>query len=184
MEQILKIKDFRKEESECSVHDNPRETVDIAYAAGIIDGEGAITIIKTQAKGRDKAAKYEPRLVVHMVDCEVPTFLRDLFGGQIYQRAQKQENWRSTTQWVLQKKDLLYSALNQMLPYLKTKRLQAKVAIAFLEECSFYRRGRARVPVNELLKREDFRQSMKKLNLRGVPATTKRVGSREAEAIV
>jgi len=166
------------------IYDNQRQAVDAAYAAGIIDGEGYIGIIKTKPQRADRTPRYDLRVEVNMTDASVPIHLYRLYGGKLQQRARKQENWKDTWVWVLTCKKDIAIFLADIYPYLHTKKSHAELALAFIDECPFTRRGHKQVPASEILEREEFRLRMKKLNFRGAAATTERESNREVEATV
>jgi len=76
-----------------SISDAPRicNREDLAYAAGIIDGEGSIII----GKGKQPVGKgysYEVLVSVHMMDGYVPKFLSECFGGKVKKSRVKHQN--------------------------------------------------------------------------------------------
>ena len=104
--------------------------VNLAYAAGIIDGEGHITIQKYNNPACRVGFHYGLCITVGMGDPTVPKWLHKTFGGSfgIYppgKRGKKNRHiWRLTTR----KADMF---LKLILPYLKEKVEQARIAIKF-----------------------------------------------------
>ena len=96
----------------------PSET-DLAWAAGIIDGEGCITI--TRAGG-------QLRVMVANTDLRMLHKLRELFGGNISRKKTYRAHYKPQWFWQLCAKDAA-GALNAMLPYLVTKADQAELGL-------------------------------------------------------
>ena len=96
----------------------------IAYAASIVDTQGTITI------RRHKDARYSPGYSTSM-DMSITTaneylvwWLRFTFGGYVYKSSER--TWR----WVIDKRQAA-QLLELMLPYLETKKRQARLALEF-----------------------------------------------------
>ena len=98
---------------------------DLAYVAGIIDGEGCIGIYKTKYR-------YYLTVAVHMTDEWMVTWLASLFSGSknTYTHYRKRSNCKPEWAWQIQGKRALVF-LELILPYLKLKRPQAEIAINF-----------------------------------------------------
>ena len=98
--------------------------IDLAYTAGIIDGEGSIGIWKL-GKG------YRLTVEVEMCNKSVPQWLKDTFGGRygFYGKRGKYKcGWSS--RWDIT--DSKASEFLQLiLPYLKIKKQQAELAIHY-----------------------------------------------------
>ena len=166
------------------MQDNQRETVELAYSAGLIDGEGYIGIIRTKPNSDDKSPRIEPKIQVTMCDRKALDYLKEVFGGTLILRASNKKKWKDRYIWTLTNKEKLREVGKKLLPFLKTKKEQIVLLLSFLDDCPSKRRGRSIVSYEELLKREEFHQKMKKLNFRGVPATTNHTDTRESEVIV
>lgn len=103
---------------------------DIAYIAGIIDGEGCIHI------GREKSNRYRSgyvfRLSVSLSSTEewLPNWLKFVFGGYIYSQQPRGLQRKPYWEWRLmhnKAKDFL----ELIYPYLRLKQPQAEIAINF-----------------------------------------------------
>lgn len=101
---------------------------DLAYAAGIIDGEGCIGIWRKLQQQR--YLSYDMRVTVSMIDEWLPNWLRFAFGGSITYHKSKQKNRQPQWQWRITANQAL-AFLILILPYLTIKRPQAELAIAF-----------------------------------------------------
>ena len=103
---------------------------DLAYTAGIIDGDGYIAITKYPDKKCKVGYHYALKVVVGMGNPTVPMWLHLNFGGSLntYKGSRKQYKdrhiWQITTKQASE-------FLEMILPYLKEKSGQAKIAIEF-----------------------------------------------------
>ena len=95
----------------------------LAYAAGIIDGDGCFTI--TESKGNCSV-----KIAVEMTDKTVPHWFKENFEGHVYKRQAKNAREESF-QWVLASIAAVCTTTQALLPYLKTKRLAALLVIDF-----------------------------------------------------
>lgn len=100
---------------------NPTQT-DLAYAAGLIDGEGSIMRHGTGI-----------RLCVAMCDKPVLRWLHEFMGGALYDK--KVAPGRSPQlRLEISRQSDLHDALLAMMPYLRVKRRQAELACAWLDQ--------------------------------------------------
>jgi hypothetical protein len=86
--------------------------------------------------------------------------------------------------WELRKAKLIISALKEMMPFLIAKKEQAIILIDFLENWKSPFNRKIGIEPEELLRREQAYQKMRKLNAVGAAATTKSQCIRENEVIV
>lgn len=104
--------------------------IDLAYAAGIIDGEGSIGVYSNKDKRVTLGKKFRLTVQVGMSDPQPIDFLHYVFGGSSTTVNGRQSGYRLRYLWALstqQAKGFLIA----ILPYLKGKREQAEVAIQF-----------------------------------------------------
>ena len=96
---------------------------DLAWAAGIIDGEGCLYISKSQAL----------YLRVSMTDYPTVKRLHTMFAVGVFDLAIKRGvgNWRSTYSWICAAKDTR-TVLLLVRPYLFTKLDQAEIALDYV----------------------------------------------------
>jgi hypothetical protein len=168
-----------------SMQDNPTQAVLFPYIAGIIDGEGTLRINEVKIKAHWNTS-YHPLMSCGMTVREVPELLCKILGGSVREERVANVNWKSVWRWTLTGRLQIYSALKIIQPFLIVKREQAKVLISFCEGWVSPKRVYHMwvVDPEQLRWREDMYWKMRELNATGAGATTKRVGSREAEAIV
>lgn len=103
--------------------------VDLAYAAGLIDGEGCIQICKHRHSKYLVGYHYELTVRVAMADAEPILWLKQTFGGSLLYSPKKGNN-KGMYRWSVSPR-LAVKCLNAILPYLKAKRTQAEIALEF-----------------------------------------------------
>lgn len=99
---------------------------DLAYTAGIIDGEGSISIRNTK---NGKYRCYVLRVDVGSTDEWLPMWLKFAYGGSVFNEIREKPAsplWR----WTITTRQAK-SFLGLILPYLQLKRPQAEIAIRF-----------------------------------------------------
>jgi len=135
---------------------------DLAYTAGIIDGEGSILILRGTGYNRkgEKYKRYGCRVSVGMTDKLVPEWLHKNFGGCFYSR-QMAKNWKDQYIWMITSRTV-GSFISAILPFLKTKKKQALLVLEYLDH----------VQENNPEYRELMVGKMKELNRKGKPVTT------------
>src|SRR3990167_4063990 len=141
--------------------------VDLAYAAGVIDGEGHIIIYKDDRTKNPKYRTKNPTYIL-IVGCtntehEMIDFLADRWGASRQTRGRQRENWKRTYEWTIQS-DMALNFLKEIYPYLIIKKWKAKLAIEFQNGMAWYKRKRKTktTPRKEIQRREKI---WKKLNL-------------------
>lgn len=105
---------------------------DLAYFAGILDGEGTITLAKTQLSSPNQRQTYFVRVQVVNTNEWLCQQLRFAFGGSVALHRKTEGSWKPAYRW-LGTKDVAYRFLKAILPYLHLKRLLAELAIEFIE---------------------------------------------------
>jgi hypothetical protein len=134
----------------------------IAWAAGFFDGEGSISISR---QGTKKADLFYLRCEVTNTHRGSLEIFQNLFGGQIYERALRNNRkrlyiWRGVGPVGAQ-------MLEDLLPYLVVKKERAVLAISFQADRAGVGRGGRHTPE---IKKRSIRDhaKMQKLNQRGV----------------
>ena len=141
--------------------------VDLAYAAGIIDGEGCITI--TEHKGKDGIghSTYFLRCLVSMNDYNIIEWLHSTFTlGSVYMIKDKRLTTRKTCWCWNVGGSKCGNFLELVLPYLKLKQPQAKLGIKFQQHRQTHRPFK---PLNEdeMAQAIDNFNQMRRLNING-----------------
>ena len=101
---------------------------DLAYTAGIVDGEGWIGILLNKSKGRKPY--YLMRVVVANTNEWLIQWLKFGFGGYAYCRQSKANNTEPIWEWIITANKAL-EFLKLIYPYLHLKKPQAEIAIKF-----------------------------------------------------
>lgn len=98
---------------------------DVAYCAGIVDGEGTIVVNRPKQKTKDGPRwYYRAHVKVTMLDPEAVDRLHEVFGGGVKHTSNGYYHWYLFAQRAA-------DALAEMLPHLRVKRAQAEAVIAY-----------------------------------------------------
>ena len=138
----------------------------IAYVAGIFDGEGCIFIHEKNPRKRGKSTNFE--LEIYVVNTNMPMlqFVQRVCGGNISKNGLRihlrdgrlgRQSWR----WAAQSRKAA-DLLRQLLPYLIVKYDQAVLALQFAET-KVNRQGRGRLKVEDLELRRSLAEQIKAL---------------------
>lgn len=99
--------------------------VQIAWAAGILEGEACFDIRKSECVKRDPDNKHA-RLMIVMTDIDVLETLQSIFGGSINENnapsAKRKPHWKQSWRWLLSERQGLFDCLNHIRPYLHYRR--------------------------------------------------------------
>ena len=106
-----------------------------AYSAGIIDGEGTITIAKTG--GTQDKPRYALRATVTSTDECLPLFLSLNFGGGVRLIESNSPKHKDCWCWEISSRKAV-KFLSAILPYLRIKHPQAELAISFQSRKHYY----------------------------------------------
>jgi hypothetical protein len=134
----------------------------IAYLAGIMDGEGSFYI------GRDHRREkcFNSRLYVVNTDERLIKWLQENFTGLTYSRTSpKNPKWKMKYEWVARKSEIL-PICEAIYPFLICKREQAEVMIKFRETFKERRGARHSVPSETHDLRLNLLSQLSKLNHR------------------
>lgn len=104
--------------------DFPNEESKWAWLAGLVEGEGCISLGYTWGQ-------YKPAFVITNCSLNLLETARSIAGGRIYKRKLKKKHRQCYVLWL--PKDKIKPALHCLLPFLETKKEQAKLLIEFLE---------------------------------------------------
>jgi hypothetical protein len=138
----------------------------LAYAAGVIDGDGCITC--HYEKKRPGIITID--MVVNMVEKAPIQWLHTTFGGRCYQRTLPKP-WRSVVIWEL-KGIPARNALLLLHPYLVLKQPQAQLAITLCDLITARGGTSIRLTTEEISDRERLYYAIRKLNRVGIHAAT------------
>lgn len=108
--------------------DKAHSPTDLAYAAGVIDSDGCVTVSRNKAFN---GGSYRIAVHVTMVPSEVPLWFQLTFGGSYKVTKRKEKNGKSYPPvhcWILYCRNAA-DFLEQVIPYLKLKRYRAEIAV-------------------------------------------------------
>ena len=108
---------------------------ELAYLAGILDGEGTFTVYKT-------TAAYSALIAVASTSRELIDWLVVRFGGSISETPAPAGNRSASWQWQLREKAYIVALLPTVIPFLLIKRLHAQLFLKYCLEIQYSRRGR------------------------------------------
>ena len=100
---------------------------DLAYCAGLFDGEGCVTLSK------DGDTNYRLRLKITSTDYAVLTWLQEHFGGSINLSRKESEYNKEAWDWICRTEDQVVFLFG-ILPYTIIKRAQIIEALNYLFE--------------------------------------------------
>lgn len=146
----------------------------LAYMAGIIDGEGCLTISRQIRKDR-KNPSFKTSITVSNTDRRLVDIFHENFGGVIYETKDNRvsKGWANSFTWHC---SIGNSAifLKAILPYLIAKKAQALMILEFQEVQSQYVRkskgqglGTKGLSEEEIEVRQYYHNSVRNLNLKG-----------------
>jgi len=131
-----------------------------AYLAGIIDGEGCLTI---GAGRKGKVTNYNSIIMIASTNEKLIQWLQTNFGGNYYKAGRVSEKWKQAYIWRFLKKKDIEQLLLAVLPYLIIKREQAILLLEFVRLPRYQETPE---------KREELYQKIKVLNKRGNDSVT------------
>ncbi len=100
-----------------------------AYAAGLVDGEGCITIQRISRPKRGYCI-YQLRVIIANTEHVMLDWLQLCFGGSVQQKAEKRVNRKDCWVWsIVSRQAGLF--LEKILPYMVTKKVRAEIAIEY-----------------------------------------------------
>ena len=102
---------------------------ELAYLAGIIDGDGFISI-----RPVNNTRKIAIHIGVVSTDLPLLEWIVERFGGYVYHRPapKKKPHWKTKYEWRLQHQHIV-PVLKSIMPYLIIKKEHARLAIKFRE---------------------------------------------------
>jgi hypothetical protein len=141
-------------------------TEQLAYLAGIVDGEGCFYFGKVKQGRYGNGTQWHCKLAVTSCDKCLTDWLNDLFGGtkeQRYRYISKRAFERPIHRWDASGLMLNY-LLPKILPYLIIKRKQCETMIEIRK--TYANIGSKRLPDEVVFRREEFLLIMRNLNSR------------------
>lgn len=131
-----------------------------AYMAGIIDGEGSLTII-THDSNRRTRPNFTPRIAVGMIEKEIIEMLRNEFGGALHIDKDCSRNF-PFYKWTINTGRAVNLCLNKIQKYLIVKKRQAGVLRKLCDRKHLEHKGR--MSDEELRIRKELKEEVNKIN--------------------
>ena len=128
-----------------------KDPLDVAYIAGLFDGEGSVYINKV-------GSSYTIILSIAMNDSKAPEKCKQIFGGKIYTKKQRGA-YPPLTQWMLTGKHAAYF-LKTIQPFLLTKAESTRIVLEFYNR--YWLPGRNKISLRRLALGEEYRQLLSK----------------------
>jgi hypothetical protein len=149
------------------IYDNQREAVLVGYLAGILDGEGSVSLKKSNANKHRKTPQYEGAVTMGMVYKEIIDLFVQRYGGAV--RIERVPNRQPIYRYAKVGTQGVLAILEELTPYLIEKRERAELLMEYYKSIDNTRFRNAlghTLPMSEqeLFKREDFYLRMKELN--------------------
>lgn len=127
---------------------------DLAYLAGVLDGEGCFNVARCRST-------YVPRILVVNTNEDLVSWLRATFGGDVTRTSVKNKpNWKPRYQWRLSHQKALDLA-QRVMSFLRVKRAQANIFAAWADARVCSLRDRRRVY-------PEFTARIRHLNQKGI----------------
>ena len=107
--------------------------VDYAYLAGIIDGEGTVSITRSKYRKNGRVlVAYQPALTVSNTNLILLRSLQGRFGGHIVKaNTPADKNWKQGYILFFRRKEML-ALLPKVIPYLTAKRQKAELLLEYM----------------------------------------------------
>ncbi len=143
---------------------------ELAYIAGFFDGEGSVSISNYLRRDRPGRPQYSLRIGISNTDREVLLQIKEVLGcGCIVTSAPRHDGrgHKAVHRWVAAAR-AAWGVLVALLPYLRVKKDQAVLAIAFHQGVGL-NRGSGGLPDMEVARREELRLKMLTRNGRLLP---------------
>lgn len=135
---------------------------DIAYAAGLLDGEGCVTITRHK-DNRDGYIRYLPYITITNTNIRMVEWLVPAFGGS-YTIARHYGKWNDCYTWYLCTWDSVREFIGSVRPFIQIKCQQIELLIGFLDLGTSVGK---KLDQNLIIARTDYYLDMKELNYRG-----------------
>jgi len=141
----------------------------LCYFAGIMDGEGSISIRQSKSQAKNHQYQYRAYLQIGMTSKEVIDWVVENVGGGYSKGKNDSVKEKASYNWRMNPVDGA-NILQQILPYLILKRLQALVFIEYAKTVSLRGSyGKKGLPKEINDERERLYKIMHRLNLKGNP---------------
>ncbi len=141
------------------------DKVQLGYAAGIIDGEGTISLVKSACKTCKSEFRYRITLTMSNTSLKLVKRFQSWFGGAFYIIPKREQDRQQQYKWQLNAIFEQIAFLKLIKPYLFVKQKQAELALEFLNNSGYY--NQHTMTDTEQAHRRGLYQHMYWLNHRG-----------------
>lgn len=139
--------------------------VELAYMAGMVDGEGSITIGSRNSKQNESEYLVShTRVAVYNCHLGVLEWIKERFGGYICEAPRDLSRRKKAYSWTVGHRGAAL-VLDMILPFLIIKQQQARLLLEFSGTRKRY--GAKRVPQDILIRRVEIAGELRALNKRG-----------------
>ena len=158
-----KIRNKAKRDLELIV--NSLSDVDAAYIAGLLDGEGNISLLRNHSKNpnrKNRTPSYVLRLSINNTFPGIVEWVQMKVGhGRVYLENRSASSRKQSYRWSITGRRCL-GFLREVYPYLKIKKLQAEVAFTYGRTISYS--GHCKLNEEVIVFRDELRRQIIDLN--------------------
>jgi hypothetical protein len=148
---------------------NNMSPLDLSYMAGLVDGEGNISLSWVGCVGKQNL---HPNIAIANSNRDVLEWVLIVVGwGGISTKPRNNPKWKDAYSWRING-HLAIQFAKALLPYLKIKRIQAETLIEF-EKTIQLKEFRHKLPPEVRAERERIKAKMTILNMRGKNGNTR-----------
>lgn len=139
-------------------------STELAYAAGVIDGEGTIGIATVKPRGRRKSPSFRGYVSMAQTDIRLCIWMQERFGGRIFSYPARKPGQKGIHHWRIGGPTIL-DFLSDVRPYLVLKGEQADLVARLYTETEF--KQRRSLPSDIITARTELASGIHALNQRG-----------------
>jgi len=139
-----------------------RSESELAWMAGLFEGEGTITIVSSSSRNTTT-----PRVMLTMTDRQLIELIQSWFGGYVTQNKQKSPNHKVAFTWSAGSSLYVARFIKSVMPYLHSERVRQKAEIVLRDADGRVRGGDSSEYRDE---RRHNLAVIRELNVRGVAA--------------
>lgn len=138
-----------------------------AWAAGLFDGEGCITLVRRPPNPatQHRSERWEVRATLGLTVAEPVHWLKERYGGHVHLRLEQRTNRKDSTHWQADSR-VGVAFVGAVYPFLRIKRPQADVALAYQK--IIRKVGRRGYTDEALAEQRTLVERIKELNRRGL----------------
>ena len=142
-------------------------SIDLAYIAGMFDGDGSFSLIKKKPEAEGRSPLYYPHIQFCNISKNIMEYLNKNLSGNFYTRKahlRKDGFFRKDVHtWNVQKSTPCKKVLDKIIPFLVIKKERAQFLLQYIIDNPF-KRGSVKLSEEALFKREQAYVKMKYMN--------------------